>query len=66
MWTSKLLEQFISENKSEESIMEALQILKQRNCKFKPKNFMADYSTEEIGAVKTVFSKSHLLVISLI
>ena len=57
---------FVSENESEESITEALQILKQWNPQFKPKYFMTDYSTEEIGAVKTVFSKSHLLLISLI
>ena len=57
---------FVSDNESEESITETLQILKQWNHEFKPKYFMTDYSTEEIGAVKTVFSKSHLLLISLI
>ena len=57
---------FVSENESEESITEALQILKQWNPEFQPKYFMTDYSTEEVGAVKAVFSKSHLLLISLI
>ena len=57
---------FVSENESEESITETLQILKQWNPEFKPKYFMTNYSTEEIGAVKTVFSRSHLLLISLI
>ena len=57
---------FVSENESEGSITEALQTLKQWNPEFKPKYFMTDYSTEEIGAIKTVFSMSHLLFISLV
>ena len=57
---------FAPENESEKSITEALRILKQWNPEFKPKYFMTDYSTEEIGALKTVFSKSHLLLIRLI
>ena len=57
---------FVSENESEESIIEALQILKQWNPQFKPKYSMTDYTTEEISAVKPVFSKIHLLLISLI
>ena len=50
---------YVSENESEGNITEALQILKQWNFEFKPKYFMTDYSTEEIGTVKTVFSNSH-------
>ena len=57
---------FVSDNESEESITETLQILKQWNPEFNPKCFMMNYSTEETGTVKTVFSKSHLLLISLI
>ena len=50
---------FVSENESEESIMKALQILKQGKPEFKPKYFITDYSTEETGAVKTISSNSH-------
>ena len=57
---------FVSENKSLGNITEPLQILKPWNPKFKAKYFMTNYSTEEIRAVKTVFSWSNLLLISFI
>eukprot|EP00794_Sanderia_malayensis_P002108 gene2107-2393_t len=43
---------FVCESESTESIEEALNVLKQWNPEFRPKNFMTDYSNEEIAATK--------------
>lgn len=48
---------FIIENETEESITEALGIIKKWNKDFKPTCFMTDYSNEEINSIKKVFGK---------
>ena len=46
---------FVTENESTESIVEALQVIKQWNPTYKPRYFMTDYSKEEIAALEDVF-----------
>ena len=46
---------FVCESESTESIEEALMIVKKWNPQFNPKNFMTDYSNEEITAIEHVF-----------
>ncbi|XP_076084457.1 uncharacterized protein LOC143055206 [Mytilus galloprovincialis] len=49
---------FIPEKESTVSLIEALNILKSWNPKWKPEFFMCDYAEEKINALETVFSDS--------
>eukprot|EP00794_Sanderia_malayensis_P002332 gene2332-2685_t len=53
---------FVCESESTESIEEALNILKQWNPEFRPKNFMTDYFNEEMAATENVFKGCKTLI----
>ena len=46
---------FVTENETEESISEALELIKSWNENFKPKFAMSDYCKEEINSLEKVF-----------
>ena len=54
----KVVAEFMTQNEGQQSISEALSILKSWNPLWQPKYFMADFSTVKIGAMEEQFPKA--------
>ena len=55
---------FVSESETEDTIIEALRIIKGWNPQWMPSFFMTDYSKEEINAIKKVFGIGSLFILT--